>query len=299
MKAIEYYYACTNNKIINLFDDTNRLISFFSDGKLLYEGKYEHLKINNCDFFIIDTNTIFAVNNDVNSVLFLNQYNKYTYCYTSQIFGSKRKLIKNKNNSISFLITLFDSSSYNKQIIPGIGNFPIYFIDYYNKNKINNSFYPKKFCKKTSILNLAISKIIEDKIVIIDSNNNIDLKFLSECLFLEKNCLLVPNILHLNNELLPFSLSKELFNGINRLNDNISNKKIIHFAIINAFLKGYYIKTYPAVISGKRIRGDFDNISETEKNDILKNFKDNFIFKKDDFKIYETELISDSFICLR
>jgi len=286
-KTIDFYYSCTKDRLITDFRNDGTYVAFLANGKRLFDGVYVKKIIEGCEFYFLDNSFVLAVNNLTNVVVLLQQYEKYTYVFSTQLFN-KKTIKSKKERQVSFCVTDLNKnckSNLNLEQLTLVNkDVEVIFLDYHKQNKFKSFYYPIEFIKKLSGLNFLISQSKNEVVSVLDIQNSIDLKFLIETHSLEDNTILVPNIIHYNDEVLPISFLKS--NSI-FFNENDSQNKFILNLIINSLIKGMFIKTYPVIVNNIRIRGNFDNISEEDQNLLLSSFKENYIFKPDDFKSYK------------
>lgn len=286
-KTIDFYYSCTKDRLITDFRNDGTYVAFLANGKRLFDGVYVKKIIEGCEFYFLDNSFVLAVNNLTNVVVLLQQYEKYTYVFSTQLFN-KKTIKSKKERQVSFCVTDLNKnckSNLNLEQLTLVNkDVEVIFLDYHKQNKFKSFYYPIEFIKKLSGLNFFISQSKNEVVSVLDIQNSIDLKFLIETHSLEDNTILVPNIIHYNDEVLPISFLKS--NSI-FFNENDSQNKFILNLIINSLIKGMFIKTYPVIVNNIRIRGNFDNISEEDQNLLLSSFKENYIFKPDDFKSYK------------
>lgn len=295
-KTIDFYYSCTKDKLITDFRNDGTYVAFLANGKRLFDGVYVKKIIEGCEFYFLDNSFVLAVNNLTNVVVLLQQYEKYTYVFSTQLFN-KKTIKSKKERQVSFCVTDLNKNSKSnlnlEQLTLVNKDVEVIFLDFHKQNKFKSFYYPIGFIKKLSGLNFLISQCKNEVVSVLDIQNSIDLKFLIETYTLEDNTILVPNIIHYNDEVLPISFLKS--NSI-FFNENDSQNKFILNLIINSLIKGMFIKTYPVIINNIRIRGNFDNISEEDQNLLLSSFKENYIFKPDDFKSYKAPSLSSPYI---
>ena len=77
-------------------------------------------------------------------------------------------------------------------------------------------------------------------------------------------------------------MRKSVFERIGGLNEDVAIQYIVINTILKCLLFDIHIKTYPAVISQKRIRGNFKNVEQSERDKIISSLKSNMIYSLKD-----------------
>ena len=294
-RLITCYEPCTSTKSCFVFKGDNTFVVFYHTGETQLKGTYSCITINQCDFYLTDKNVIFAINNNTGHCVWIEQQEKYTYI--GSVITTKRVILPGveKDFNLSMCVASLDTAD-NCISIPFIVNainslnvpYELAALDYYKHKNIEKTkakiFYPTHYIKKNTAINALIENTNYDIISIMSPKNNIDLKFLSETLLIDSNTLLVPNIIHQSSDLHPISMRRNVFERIKGLNENVAIESIIVNTILKCLLFDIYIKTYPAVINQKRIRGNFKNVEQSERDDIISSLKSNLIYSLKDIE---------------
>ena len=292
-RLITYYESCTTTKCCLVFKEDNTFVAFYHTGETQLQGTYSCITINQCDIYSTDNNTIFAINNNTGLCIWIEQHEKYAYIGSTTTSKRAVKPRVEKNFNLSMCVVSLGNTD-NCLTIPFIRNTintlnvpcELVVLDYYKNKNIEKTaaevFYPAHYVKKNTAINALIKNTKYDIVSIMSPENNIDFKFLSETLLLDNDTLLVPNIIHQSTDLHPISMRKSVFERIGGLNEDVAIQYIVINTILKCLLFDIHIKTYPAVISQKRIRGNFKNVEQSERDKIISSLKSNMIYSLKD-----------------
>jgi len=293
-RLITYYEACTTIKCCLALKQDNTFTLFYHTGECQLTGTYKQTSINQCDFYILDKDIIFAINNHTGCCIFIDQYSKYTYIgsvYTKKIETTKIKTKKDFNLSLCAIAlnendrddSIIDFNTVLKSLK---APYEVIVLDYY-KNITNTQFkvfQPTHFIKKITAVNAVIDEAVYDTVLVTDSRSKIDLKFLAESFSLDDNTLLIPNIIHRSADIHPLAMHKKVFKKIGGLNEDIAIEHFTINTVLKCLILDVYIKAYPTVLGKRRIRGNFKNFKDDEKQEAISCLKDNIIYSLRDIE---------------